>query len=370
MKRPINVLIVDDSAVARSLLTHMLGADPDIRVLGTASSGEEAIQSIKQNQPDVITMDINMPHMDGLEATRQIMETTPIPIVIVSVLVDSRSVDITFKAMEAGALAVLTRPHGIGHPDYAKSSVELLRTVKLMSEIKVVRRWARLRGSITLPLHTGQLSGEPPLSKLNSPPSEPKQVAPRQIKLVAIGASTGGPPVLRTIVSSLPANFPAPIVVVQHMASGFTQGFADWLAGSSNYPVHIARDGEQLLGGSVYIAPEGKHIGVTGANYVVLRASAPEHGMRPAVSYLFRSVADSIGDRALGVLLTGMGKDGAAELKLMRDKGAITIAQDFESSVVHGMPGEAIRLGGAGYVRSAEEICLLLPSLVRKANDE
>jgi two-component system, chemotaxis family, protein-glutamate methylesterase/glutaminase len=361
----IDVLVVDDSPVARSLIAHVLNADPGIRVVGTASSGEEAIEAVARNQPDVITMDILMPNMDGLEATRQIMQNHPTPIVIVSALVDGKAADVTFQAMEAGALAVLARPQGLGHPDYAASCAELVRTVKLMSEVKVVRRWARYRGMTSAPLNTGQLVTEP----LARPESSAAAKSPGAVvRLVAIGASTGGPPVVRGILAGLPPNFSAPIVIVQHMAVGFIQGFVDWLAGAAGYPVLIPRDGDHLLPGTAYVAPEGKHLGIEPDVRAALRAGPPEHSMRPAVSYLFRSVAQSLGPDALGVLLTGMGKDGAAELKLMRDAGAITIAQDADSSIVHGMPGEAIALGGATYVRPADKIGSLVRQLVQSGD--
>jgi two-component system chemotaxis response regulator CheB len=405
----INVLVVDDSAVARSLVMHILGADPEIQVIGTASNGEEALKAVERRRPDVVTMDINMPRMDGLEATRQIMETCPTPIVIVSGLLDNGNANVTFRALEAGALAAQAMPPGLGHPSYAARAEELVRTVKLMSEVKVVRRWARLRDTttgslkpgsqITHPLTTGnlvpgaaaveqtmddgrtrkiytiegvgkRLSSQPSSSIVSNilvgPSSAAGPVqppAPGTIKLVAIGASTGGPPVLRTILADLPPDFPAPIAIVQHIAAGFTRGFAEWLASSSKYPVLIPRDGDRLLGGKAYVAPDGMHLGVGPGNRATLSAAAPEHGMRPSVSYLFRSVAGSMGLHALGVLLTGMGTDGAIELKSMRDLGAITIAQDFETSVVFGMPGEAMRLGGVTYVRPAGKIGGLMAEL-------
>jgi len=380
----INVLVVDDSTVARSLIMHILGADPEICVIGAARNGEEALKAVERTQPDVITMDINMPQMDGLEATRQIMETRPTPIVIVSGMLNGGDAAVTFRALEAGALAVQASPPGVGHPDYAARAEDLVRTVKLMSEVKVIRRWARLRGMNTGSLMSGQLTGPFTTASLrttgsltaSAPMALPRDPAlnaitegtrkpPRGgIKLVAVGASTGGPPVLRTILSALPPDFPVPIVIVQHITAGFTVGFAEWLSDSSNYPVVIPTNGEQLSGGKAYVALDGMHLGVTQGNRVALSDAPPEHGMRPAVAYLFRSVAESLGPNVLGVLLTGMGRDGAVELKALYDLGAVTIAQDAESSVVHGMPGEAIKLGGAAYVRPAGKIGDLIASMV------
>ncbi len=301
----INVLVVDNSTVVRSLIMHILGADPEICVIGAARNGEEALKAVERSQPDVITMDINMPQMDGLEATRQIMETRPTPIVIVSGLLNGGDAGLTFRALEAGALAVQASPPGVGHPDYAARAEDLIRTVKLMSEVKVVRRWARLRGMNTGSLMTGKLAGQltgpfttaslrtsgsltlsGPLAlqteATTNPTAEGLRKPPRGgIKLVAVGASTGGPPVLRTLLSSLPPNFPVPIVIVQHITAGFTVGFAEWLANSSNYPVVIPRNGEQLSAGKAYVALDGMHLGIEVGNRVALSDAPPEHRDAP-----------------------------------------------------------------------------------------
>jgi two-component system chemotaxis response regulator CheB len=191
-------------------------------------------------------------------------------------------------------------------------------------------------------------------------------IPPTEIRVVAIGASTGGPIVLQTILSRLPKNFLVPVLIVQHMASGFIHGFAEWLSQSSRLPVHVAANREYLLPGHAYVAPDGFQMGVEMGGRIALSKDEPENGLRPSVSYLFRSVAKVFGPNAVGVLLTGMGKDGAEELKLMRQKGAVTIAQDEESSVVHGMPGEAIELDATTYVLSPDKISEALISLVNK----
>jgi len=187
-----------------------------------------------------------------------------------------------------------------------------------------------------------------------------------QPRIVAIGASTGGPPVLETILSRLPNDFSVPVLIVQHIAAGFTQGFVEWLAQSSSLPVQVPRPGETVFSGRVYVAPDGFQMAIGADGRVSLNTDLPENGLRPSVSYLFRSVAKTYGKSAIGVLLTGMGKDGASEMKTMKEQGAVTIAQDQESSVVHGMPGEAIRLGGATYILSPEKIGAALTSLVIK----
>jgi two-component system chemotaxis response regulator CheB len=348
----VNVLIVEDSPVQQALLGHILSSDPDIAVIGTANNGREAVAFVEKHTPDVITMDLNMPHMNGLEATRQIMENTPVPIVIVSANWDPQEVATTFRAMEAGALAGVEKPRGPGHKDFATTAQQLVQTVKLMSEVKVIRRWAHLRPK--------ELSSIPSLPML--PPRVVSQPAP-DIQLVAIGTSTGGPPILHTMLANLPKNFPVPIVIVQHIAMGFLAGLVEWLNKSTHFPVCIPTHGDLLLPGHAYLAPEGRHLGVACGPRAVVVDAPPEHNLRPAVSYLFRSVAHALGNQAVGVLLTGMGKDGATELKLLREKGGITIAQDKESSVVHGMPGEAIQLGAAMHILPPERIVETLQQL-------
>ena len=344
----IKVLVVEDSPVVREFLVHVLSADPDILVVGTAHDGEQALEAVRRLAPDVVTMDIHMPRLDGIEATRRIMENDPVPIVIVSGSSDPKEVATTFRAMAAGALAVLPRPAGIGHPEHEATVRELVRTVKLMSEVRVVRRWPRARQD-ALPV--------PP------PAVGP---APARLRAVAIGASTGGPPVLQAMLAALPKDFPAPILIVQHMAAGFIQGFVDWLAQSSKMCVHLASQGETLLPGHVYVAPDGVQMKVGRGDRIVLASDPPDQGLRPSVAALFRSLAAVYGGEAAACLLTGMGRDGAAELKLLRDQGAITFAQDQESSVVHGMPGAAIRLDAASFVLPPEKIAAALAGLARK----
>ena len=347
----IRVLVVEDSPVVREFLVHILNSDPKIEVIGTANNGEEALKVIEEKKPDIITMDINMPKMDGFEATRRIMESRPTPIVIVSGSWNTKEVATTFRALEAGALAVVARPMGIGHPEHEATVKELVQTVELMSEVKVVRRWAGIRRP------------EPVLPILPPAEVELKRI-PSEIKTVAIGASTGGPVVLQKILSGLPKNFLSPLLIVQHMATGFVQGFVEWISQTSGFPVRIAIHGELPLPGHAYVAPDGLHMGIGSGNRIALSHAEPENGLRPSVSYLFRSVMKTYGKHAIGVLLTGMGRDGAEELKLMKDSGALTIAQDKESSVVHGMPGEAIGLGGATYVLPADRIAGALTHLV------
>ena len=307
---------------------------------------------LKKTRPDVITMDIHMPMMDGFEATRQIMGNQPTPIVIVSGSSSANEVAFSFQAVEAGALAVVARPPSITHPGYAAAARELVRAVKLMSEIKVVTRRAKA----------------PKSTKAPATAPMPKPVISNDIKVAAIGASTGGPMVLQQILSALPIGLPFPILIVQHIAKGFTKGFVEWLAGASNFPLKIASHGEYPLPGFAYVAPEGFHLGVEDGPRIILSDHPPEHGLRPSIAHLFRSVAQVFGAQAVGVLLTGMGSDGAEELRAMRVRGAVTVAQDKATSVIHGMPGTAIELDAATHILPPEGVAALLTSLADKGN--
>ncbi len=342
----IKVLVVDDSAVSRDLLTHLLASDPGIEVIGHAHNGAEAVAALAEKKPDVVTMDIHMPGMDGFEATRRIMETQPLPIVIVSASFDPDDVAKMFRALEAGAVAAVEKPPGPGDPAHAAHARKLIDTVKAMAEVRVIRRWPRARME----------------ARTIEPVAPPRTAA--VIRLVAIGASTGGPPVLQVVLAGLPKPCPVPVVIVQHISAGFVQGLADWLTNTTGMPVRLAQHGEVARAGVALLAPDGAQLSIGGDARIVCGPEPAEHGLRPSASFLFRSVARRFGAQAAGVLLTGMGRDGAVELKLMRDAGAVTFAQDKESSVVHGMPGEAIRLDAATHVANPERIAALLHALL------
>ncbi len=340
----IKALIVDDSKVQREFLAHLLSSDPDISVVGLAASGAEAIEQAKTKKPDVITMDIHMPGIDGYEATRLIMETVPTPVIIVSGSATTKEVAGTFKSLEAGALAVVLCPPGFENPDFAALRMELIQTVKLMSEVKVVKRFPRGRNKQAKPLRLEQTL----------------ETGMSGIEIIAIGASTGGPTALEIILSGLPADLPVPVLIVQHITAGFLTGFKEWLSKTSGIRLKIAEDGEEARAGIGYIAPDNYQMGIDRRKIIKLTSGPPEHGLRPSVSYLFRTVAQNFGPNAVGILLTGMGTDGAGELKEMKEKGALTIVQNEESSVVFGMPGEALKIGAADHAFSPEKIVEIL----------
>lgn len=348
--KKIRVLVAEDSDTTRMFLVHLLETDPDFEVAGAVHDGEAAINFLAANKADVVLMDIYMPGVDGFEATRRIMETVPLPIVICSATADPRELDTAFRALEAGALACIAKPSGGSDPQAAVVAARLLETVKLMSEVRVVRR-----------------SVKPRPAALSRVPEEHWQPAP-DIQMIGIGASTGGPPALQMIFNAMPEGFPAPILVVQHIAHGFLTGMCEWLNQTTPLEVQVAANGTVPQPGCVYLAPDGFQMGVSGCAIYLSRE--PAGGLRPSVSFLFRSMAAAIGPKALGVLLTGMGRDGADELKLMKDSGAVTIAQDRETSVVHGMPGEAITLGAAIHILPINKIAAALVEIVnhRSAN--
>jgi two-component system, chemotaxis family, protein-glutamate methylesterase/glutaminase len=340
----IDVLVVEDSRVTRDYLVYAIGTCPEMRVIGAAGSGEAALEFLGQHRPDVILMDIHLPGIDGFETTRRIMSSVPVPIVVCTASTSYDQLHTVMHALEAGALAVLKKPRGISGPG-AETEAEMINTLKLMSEVKLVRRW------------------KPTAARVFAEPASRDSLR-HDAAIIAIGASTGGPPVISQILSGLTPDCPAPILLVQHIAAGFTAGFAQWLATASGWPVHVAHGGEIPLHGQVYVAPDDHHLRVGPHGELQTDWDEPYNGLRPSVGVLFRSVARIFGSRAVGVLLTGMGRDGAEELKLMADQGALTVAQDEESCVVFGMPGEAVRLGAAKFVFPPHRIAAFLKATV------
>lgn len=349
----INVLIVDDSLTTREFLKYIIELDPELRLTGEAKTGDEAVRRVAEQRPDVVIMDIQMPGMDGYKATREIMETHPLPIIMYSSLVAPEKTENIFKAMKAGAVAVAQKPPGLANPESRPLVEKLLRTVKLMAEVKVVRRLPRKRPS----------SPARPVEKLLNA----KNLT--DIRMVAIGASTGGPPVIQHILKDLPRDFPVPIAIVQHIAAGFLAGMLEWLSRETRLLLEIPRTGDALLPGRVYFAPEDADMGISGEGKVLIRRHTRNQGQvtlnRP-ITHLFHSVAAYHGPYAIGILLTGMGNDGAAGLRQMMLSGAQTLVQDRETSTVFGMPAEALKLDAAQYVLSPSEIATFLKGLGRQ----
>lgn len=340
----IRVIVADDSATARQLLRAVLEQDGDIRVIAEAHDGVQAIELVERERPDLVIMDVHMPRADGLAATKEIMMRAPTPILIVSA-VRQRDVDLSLSATQAGALMALPKPGGPGSPRFEESAHELRSMARAMASVKVVRRWS---ASVAPP------RTEPRIRRADAP------------EAVALAASTGGPAALRRVLMDLPRMFPAPILVVQHIARDFTAGFVDWLAGSCALPVRLAEDGEPLRDAVVYVAPDDAHLGVTKDARVSLSRLPPVAGFRPSASYLFESAADVYRSRLLAVVLTGMGSDGADGLKYAHDRGAYVIAQDEASSVIFGMAQEAVRRGAVDSQVPLEEIAARLVELVGK----
>jgi two-component system chemotaxis response regulator CheB len=339
----IRVLVAEDSATTRELLVQILRSDPEIEVIGEAKNGAEAVAMTRQLHPDVVTMDIRMPLLDGFEATKQIMVEAPTPIVIVSASVDVREVEVSINALRVGALTVIAKPIGPGAPEFAEMSRYFLATVKAMSQVKVVRRW--------------------PDRQTRLPSPGPR--AAQRARVVALAASTGGPAALCQVLAEFPATFPAPVLVVQHIASGFLSGFASWLNANLSLRVKVVDPGEALAPHTIYIPPDDHHLGIEHGKLLVSDA-APIGGFRPSASFLFESTARAFGAGTLAVVLTGMGQDGVEGLRKVREVGGQILVQDEASSVVYGMPGAAVRAGLADAVLPLREI----PGRVMRALQE
>jgi two-component system chemotaxis response regulator CheB len=326
---PVRVMIVEDSTVVRRLLAHIVSGDPRLVLAAAVASAEEALRELPRVKPDVISMDIRLPGMDGLEATRRIMAEQPTPIVVIADSVRDSTFGISMNALKAGALSVVEKPVGIetgGHEQIA----ETIRTqLYIMSQVPVIRQ----RGSLARP---------------RTPHAEPVQrPPPQQPAVLAIAASTGGPPALAQVLGALPADYPLPVLLVQHMGAAFMEGFASWLDGLVPLKVALAQEGEVPQPGRVYVAPGDRHLLLSPQGVLRLSVEKPLASQRPSATLLFRSVAIAAGDRALGVLLTGMGEDGAIGLTEMRRAGGYTITEHESTAVVYGMPAAAVRLGGS-----------------------
>jgi two-component system, chemotaxis family, protein-glutamate methylesterase/glutaminase len=336
LDRPIRVLVADDSELFRDLLARVIAAEPGFEVVAVAPDGNAAATLARNLKPDVITMDLNMPDADGFSGIARIMAETPTPILV---LTANREEAVGFRALSLGALDLLEKPQAqTDLDDYGR----LLRSrLRLLAGVKVIRHVRGLRERV--------------------------QAAPRsaaRAELVAIGASLGGPRALAALLRGLAPVFPVPIAVVQHIADGFTEGLAAWLASETHLDVHEARDGESLVPGHVVLAPTGRHL-VVGDGFVRLSDAPPVDTFKPSVTPLLLSAARAYGPRVCGVILTGMGRDGAEGLKAIKDAGGPTLAQDEATSAVFGMPRAAIELGAVDRVLPLEDIPRVLRELTR-----
>jgi len=342
----VRVLVVDDSALMRRVIWGLLEEDPEIQVVGAAVDGVDAIEKGQSLKPDVVTLDVEMPRLDGLQTLGYLMSEQPIPCVMLSAYTP-RGAETTLKALDYGATDFVQKPSGVVSLDLERVRDELLSKIKVAKGIDLKR----------LPFKPGSTPG-----RVTAPPKQPSPVDRGSI--VAIGTSTGGPRALAALLPAMPKGFPAPVVVVQHMSAGFTRSLAERLDRDSQMRVKEAEAGERLEAGTIYLAPGDWHMTLKRqdkAVHVALDQSPPVLGVRPCVDLLFQSVAEAYGGKSVGVVLTGMGRDGAKGMKAMRSKGARTIAQDEASSVVYGMPRAAF---AAGCVERVLPLDQIVPAIV------
>ncbi len=340
---PVRVLLVEDSPVSLAVLQRMISSSPDIEVVGTARNGIEALGLIPNLQPAVICTDFYMPGMDGLEFTKEVMAKYPRPILIISASVQPDDTHNIFQLLDAGAVDVFPKPGSGSTADYELVKQDLISKIKVLAGVTVFTKHRPIA------VKSAPLKVEPSTLKSKA-----------AIRAIAIGASTGGPQALQTILTQLPANFPVPILCVQHISEGFLQGLVNWLRSECRIGIKIAHAGESPQSGIVYFAPEGHHLELDAQGRFVCLASPLVDGHRPSATVTLTSVAKFYGSTALGVLLTGMGRDGAAGMQAIAQVGGSTIAQDEKSCVVFGMPKEAIALGAVQSVLPIQDIASVI----------
>ncbi|WP_009632242.1 chemotaxis-specific protein-glutamate methyltransferase CheB [Synechocystis sp. PCC 7509] len=350
MPEPISVLLVEDSPVALEIIDRLLTSSPDIKVVGKARNGKEALNLIAKLQPKVICTDLHMKEMDGLELTKQVMENYPRPILVISTSVQKEDTNTIFELLQAGAVDVFPKPNTGLASDYEQVKRDLINKIKILSGVTVFTRRQAL-----------------PLSNFNSTNNFAFSAdITRAIKVITIGTSTGGPQAVHKIIAQLPANLPVPVICTQHISQGFLQGLVDWLDSECKVKVKIAQVGEMPVPGTVYFAPDQNHLELDTQGNFIYGSSIPVDGHCPSVTVTFKSVAKFYGKATMGILLTGMGKDGALGMQAISTAGGITIAQDEKTCVVFGMPSEAIALGVVQQVLPIQDIApLLLKKLAR-----
>jgi two-component system chemotaxis response regulator CheB len=349
----IRAIVVDDSPTAQKLLVTILQRAKGVQVVGVGTNGEEAVRLTKRLRPDVVTMDVRMPKMDGLEATRRIMQDTPTPIVVVTADLVQADMNLSFEALRAGALTVVGKP-GLDDPETCE---KIIRTVKLMAAVPVVHHWDRREWRPPEALG----ASHPPTTLPRAAPLAKKDIK-GHVNIIGIASSTGGPATLAKILGLLPADFSAPVLVVQHVTNGFIAGLAEWLDGVTPLHVGLASHGETPQPGSILLAPDDYHMRMNAQGIVELYKGKPYKGLRPSANCLFHSLARAYGSQAIGVVLTGMGDDGAEGLLALRQAGGLTLAQNEQSCVVYGMPREAVARDAIDQVLPLDQIA---PTLKR-----
>jgi len=350
--RQIRVLVVDDSAFMRKVLTDLLQSDPSITVVGTARDGQDAVEKSIALQPEVITMDIEMPKLDGFGALREIMSRRPTPVVMVSSLT-REGAEATVRSLALGAVDFVAKPSGSISLNMHVSRDELVAKVKAAAG--------------ATPRYRRVLADLPPVVrevKVTRPAPQERGPLPR--RLVLIGCSTGGPGALHQIIPKLPGDLNAAVLVVQHMPPGFTKSLAGRLDEISAIPVREAQEGDRVAAGHVLVAPGGYHMVVDGEGQIRLTQDPPMHGVRPAVDKTFESVVPQWGSRMVGVILTGMGYDGAKGMVSLKRAGGRTVAEDASTCVVYGMPKVVVEMGAADQVLPVHEIAEAIARLVRE----
>jgi len=350
-KAPIRVFLVDDSPIALVMLKRMLATSPDIEVVGTARNGREALAVFERTKPHVICTDYHMPDMDGLALIQETMAVFPRPILVISSTINPNERHKAFPLLAAGAVDVFPKPSA--STPFEKAAAELVQKVKLLSGVIVITRRAPGANAVASGAVVARPTA-PPVAPGTLPPVPPSK--PGLIRMVAVGASTGGPQVLQTIFSSLPANFACPIVCVQHISPGFLSGLVEWLDAQCRLRVKIASNGEVAAPGTIYFPQENTHLEVDGEGRLNYAYTPSVDGHKPSITVTFDSVARHYRHSSLGVLLTGMGADGAAGLESIMRAGGTTLAQDECSCVVFGMPRQAILRGAAHFVLPPDEI--------------
>jgi two-component system, chemotaxis family, protein-glutamate methylesterase/glutaminase len=360
----IRVVIADDSSLARGMLRHFLENEDNIEVVGEAANGREAVDLARELKPDLITMDLEMPVMSGMQAIDEIMHVKAVPILVVSSIADAKN---ALDAMRCGALEVVSKP------DYSpEQATDFVAKVRLLAGVSVITRM-RPRHAVAAPAEMSN-SNAAPASAWGFPPiTQPlhtqqlhTQLTQDYQSIFAIASSTGGPQALALILSQLPAHFPAPILIAQHISDGFAAGMAEWLSSLCKLPVRLAQEGEAIHAGCIYISPSERHLAVTPTHRLTLIERNTKDLYRPSCDVLLNSVGAVYGKNAIGIILTGMGHDGADGMATIRAAGGATLGQDEVSSIIYGMNRVAIERGSVQRILPMDQFATAMVQLAAK----